>query len=271
MNIIKQKRKYEKRRRNQIYSRLNYFLNLITLGDFFSPDLLKIISFSNLLSQFDDKQTKTDLNYLIFSFFCFENSATEIIKNKTDFSFEKYSTILNKNFSEKEINIALEKINSNSLSNSSNISTELNYLLNFASIFTFDCLKTPIISTKIFFLYILNYLYFLKYPKSSIKNSEEHLKFLVQRFCFLKEIYKEEAFIRHTIDINQMYFAYLLKIYLSELEFKNLVDTKSLKSSVRFFRNNLISKVLKTNLFPILNNDIYKNINNLKNLRQYKF
>ena len=67
---------------------------------------------------------------------------------------------------------------------------------------------------------------------------------------------------------NQHYFAYLLKTELSELEFNKLVDTDSLVTGVQLFRNMLITKLTKVNIFNLVFEEIKKSIR-ITNKRKY--
>ena len=88
------------------------------------------------------------------------------------------------------------------------------------------------------------------------------------RYKLIKRIHFQEVRIRAEISKNEQYFAYLLKINLSELEFNCLIETNLLTLAVSTFRNKLITKMLTLNLFDLLEKDIYKSMQ-VTNTRVY--
>ncbi len=260
MNIVKKKYKQEKRRRFHTYVKLDYIVNMSNLIDFLSSDLLILIQVTTFFQEFFKKEIDNSLNSLIFSFLTFQNSATDLILKKTDLKIKHSIKYFFNTISEDKINLYLKDLKHLKNLNFRNSSKDLNKLLVFSADFTFNSLKTPVISTKIFFLYILDYLYFLNSSTKKIENSENYLKFLTQRFCFLKEIYKEELYLRNKIPTSQIYFAYLLKIHLSDFEYNRLIELNLLNLAVENFRNILISKITKINIFETLTNDVTKTL-----------
>lgn len=246
----------EQRRRNQLYLKLDYLLSVITYFDFFSADAFKIVKLSKEISQTYKLETVTK-ELLLLAFLSSdshiatllkeynvtkENILTEVIsQNKNSFkNFNKYFRSDEKKFDtncSEEVNFIFEKAVENCL-------------------FRF---KTPIISSEILFLTLLENSDILK--DNVLKNLVgEDINWYILKYKLVKRIHTEESNIRENVSKNQQYFAYLLKSQLNEMEFDRLLKNELLISAVSLFRNTLISKILKVNLIEVLNKDIYKSI-----------
>ena len=91
------------------------------------------------------------------------------------------------------------------------------------------------------------------------------------RYNLIKRLHNQESIIRNQIVPNQHYFAYLLKTRFSDLEFENLIKNEYLKDAVSAFRNELLSEVMKINIYDLLEEEVYASIKNnkSKNTRTY--
>ena len=127
--------------------------------------------------------------------------------------------------------------------------------------------KTPVITPEILFITIVEEKNnkASKILKKFIKTETEWYLF---RYKLIKRIHNQESNIRGEIVKNQHFFAYLLKTQLSEIEFNKLIETENLSEGVSFFRNTLVSKVLETNIFDELSNEISTSIKT-NNKRSY--
>ena len=127
--------------------------------------------------------------------------------------------------------------------------------------------KTPIITPEILFLTLMEEKNIPAYQllKEAINNSGS---WYFLRYELIKRIHFQESMLRNQVSINQHYFAYLLRLRISDKEFQHLIENKILSSSVSIFRNTLVSRVLRQNIFTFLNRDIKESIKNI-NLREY--
>jgi hypothetical protein len=88
------------------------------------------------------------------------------------------------------------------------------------------------------------------------------------RYKLIKRIHNQESNIRSEVVKNQHYFAYLMKIQLTDFEFNKLIETETLAQGVSLFRNTLISKILKVNIFDEISDEIYTSMK-ITNKRSY--
>lgn len=268
---INKKIEAEQRRRNQVYQSLDYLLSTVTYFDFFSLDSFKIIKSTKKLSRFYKMEFIT--NDLLLLSFIYSN--TQITKLLEEYGINKENILKNFNFGEKNRKISnnkffelFEKYNSsNKKIINSTFSLELNLLIEKAAETALERFKTPVISSEILFLTLIeqknNKL--VKILKKIVGND---LNWQLLRYKLVKRIHKEESIIRDEITKNQYYFAYLLKTQLTDLEFDRLMINELLPTGVELFRNTLISKLLDINISNVLLKDIHKSID-INNKRIY--
>lgn len=264
MIYLTEKIELEHRHRNQTYSKLNYLLSTITYFDFFSYDAFKISELAKKISKYSNKNTVT-LETLILSFLIFKNQLSNLLLkynlNTKSFLviFPNYLNHVNK------LNSTI-KNNTNFLDlNEITFSDEVLFLFKKAAENAGSRFKTPVITSEILFLTILesNNLFMNRNLDSNAK-----INWYTLRYKLLKQIHKEEALIREKVIINQHYFLYLLKTQFSENTFRYLIKTDLLSISVSIFRNLLMGRIFKLNIINILIKDIYKLIKLNKN-RKY--
>jgi hypothetical protein len=252
----------EKRRRNQVYKKLDYLLSNITYFDFFSADAFAIIKSTKKIAEFyKTKKISIELLFLGLIY-----SKTEIAKLLNEYGINKenfgdFIQNLKKN-STKEIKVNFsffKKFEEKNINNTIEFSTEISLLLEKAAENALKRFKTPIITSEILFLTIIEQKNskLIKLMKSSIGND---LNWELLRYKIIKRIHKEESSIRDEIRKNQYYFGYLLKTQLKDMEFDRLITNELLNEGVELFRNTLISNLLEINMVNVLNSDIYKSI-----------
>jgi len=117
--------------------------------------------------------------------------------------------------------------------------------------------KTPVITPELLMITMLD-------DRKCFANQflhdifETDVRFYLFRFKLIKRLYQEESFIKHKLAINDLHYAYLLKIELSGEEFQELRKSSANRLIIRYFRNRLIEKTIELPLFSILKEEIYE-------------
>ena len=127
--------------------------------------------------------------------------------------------------------------------------------------------KTPVISPEILFITLIEEKN-TKASKIIRRLLRDDLNWYVLRFKLIKRIHNQESNIRSEVIKNQRYFAYLMKIKLTDSEFNKLIETETLPQAVSLFRNTLISTILKVDIFEELSYETYTSMK-LTNKRRY--
>lgn len=266
----------EKRKRNQVYQTLDYLLQMNTYYDFFSDDAFRIARYAKYLTQISNKKIVTT-DFLLLAFFYTDSRICEILKKyeieknsvkdlmnefyfknsiaeeEKEEKFSIYKTILQKwnSFIKKDFEEE-EKV---PLFLNLKYSMEVNRIFKIAAKNARDRFKTPVISTEILFITLMEE----KETKGSkIINMflETKSQWLLLRYELIKKIFFQESAIRNKIPQNQRYFAYLLKIKLKDNEFERLIEDDYFEFGVSLFRNRLIKYALKTNIFDLIEQDV---------------
>ena len=270
----------EKRRRYQTYMALDYFLSAVTYFDFFSLDTFNIVKSAKYLAQICNKNVTSE--FLLLPFFKYQSEVSIVLSEFgiTEPSIEDIVAGLQESkkenlFEKPEISQSrvINKIKgvfvSESLSLDQKIkySHEVNQIFEKAAENALQRFKTPVITPEILFITMVEEKNnkASKILKKFIKTETEWYLF---RYKLIKRIHNQESNIRGEITKNQHFFAYLLKTQLSEIEFNKLIETESLSEGVSFFRNTLISKILETNIFDELSNEILTSVKT-NNKRSY--
>lgn len=273
---MKEKIKQEKRRRHQIYMTMDYLLSAITFFDFFSKDAFKIISDSKIYTKLASNNEITS-EFLLLPFLSSKLKIGKILKNYgIDENEIGIKISQNNNLIKKSSFFNLKKffpfifnkqvITIDSVINL-DFSKEVNNLFEKASENALLRFKTPIISSEILFITIMEE----KNTKAAklIKNELiNDVEWYMLRYKLLKELHNHETNVRSEVSKNQQYFAYLLKSRLSEAEFDLLIQKEILPNAVSLFRNILVSDMLQVNLFNLLTVEINKS-NKVNNKRTY--
>lgn len=271
----------EKRRRNQIYKLLDYVVSNSTFFDFVSSDTFEIVSLSKIIGSILLSPSSSNITslssekYIGSEFFLFsflyldlpiktilqqynfhENEIGNIISNLNQLNsksiFEKKDFYIRKiwrNTSIKDIKLL-------------HFSHEVNLIFEKCAENALSRFKTPVITPEIFFITLMeeNNNNTSKTAKLIQKILKEKVNWYLLRYKLIKTIHAQESEIRNNLKKNEHYFAYLLKIYLSENEFNTLIEQNSLSTGISFFRNQLIFQLLSLNLIDIMSSEINQSI-----------
>ena len=127
--------------------------------------------------------------------------------------------------------------------------------------------KTPVISPEILFITIIEEKN-TKAAKIIKKFLKDDVDWYLLRYKLIKRIHNQESNIRSEVIKNQHYFAYLMKIQLTDFEFNKLIENEALAKGVSLFRNTLISTILKIDIFEEIKAEIRVSMK-LTNKRSY--
>jgi hypothetical protein len=268
---------FEKRRRYQAYKMLDYTLSNFTYFDFFSADAFQIAKNSKYISQLYGKE-KVGLETLFVPFF---DTQFEVGKLLQSFGFDDIFL--------KNLSLQLKNATPKGLPGKTALPTRMDRLVSFLKkvqekaetlletylpweqnnlvfnqhirysyqvhqIFeksaenALNRFKTPVITPEILFITLMEEkdLFVGKLIK---KNIPDETTWYLLRYKLLKRLYVQESNVRSQVTKNQYFFAYLLKIELSEANFEKLIEKKLLAKAVSLFRNLLIQDLLKADLF----------------------
>ena len=268
-----EKIKLEKRRRHQIYTLLDYVLSVVTYFDFFSQDTFKIIKYSKYLAQ-SAKVNKLTSEFLLLPFFDANLELSNVLKEYT--LDERHIGELISSVNKIEPRSAKEKkdyliykffnklvkfsiFDTSLVTTNVQYSYDLNVLLEKAAENALKRFKTPVITPEILFITMMEQKN-NKVSKIIKKFFKSDTNWYLLRYTLIKRIHNQEIKIRTDVPKSQQYFAYLLKINLSEFEFNRLIERNLLDVGVYSFRTQLISQMLKLNIFDLLETDVYKSI-----------
>ena len=270
----------EKRRRHQTYMALDYFLSAVTYFDFFSSDAFKIVKNAKYLAQICEKSVTSEL--LLLPFFSYPSHVSAILKDFeiTEAMVETVVASLQKtkkeNFFQKQKNSIKQTLRNvkgffvrETLALNQNVkySHEVNKIFEKAAENALSRFKTPVISPEILFITIIED----KNSKASRiikKFLKTDVEWYLLRYKLIKRIHNQESNIRSEVIKNQHYFAYLMKIQLTDFEFNKLIENEALAKGVSLFRNTLISKILKIDIFEEISEEIYTSMK-ITNKRSY--
>lgn len=262
----------EKRKRNQAYVSLDYLLSLTSYFDFFSFDTFQIAKDAKIFTQISNKKIVTS-DLLLLPFFYSKSKISEIFqsygitKDSIEEIIANYHVKSVENFAEKNFllfkdfckdlmiysPIKFEKIIPNP---KVKYSLEINRIFEKAAENALVRFKTPVISTEILFITLMEE-EDTRAGKIIKKFFNDETQWFLLRYNLIKKLHQQESFLRTEIKPNQHYFAYLLKTKFSDSEFEKLIENNDLKNAVIAFRNELISDVLKLNIYEILEQEIY--------------
>jgi hypothetical protein len=275
----------EKRRRYQAYMAIDYAFSGISYFDFFSVDAFLITKKAKEITQFFKKQIVTS-DVLLLPFFGSESNK-EIINLLEDYGInekELMETIcnsqgLNTSLSLKENMLGIVKkilfrIDIPAISESfinplkTKFSYEINEIFEKASINSKTRFKTPVISSEILLITMLEAKKSKvgKILKKALKND---LNWYMLRYGLIKRLHQQELNIRTEVPKNYQYFAYLLKLNLPEVQFDTLLDKECLLPGVMLYRNTLVQDTLKQDLLAQIRNDTFASIKMNRGVRKY--
>lgn len=270
----------EKRRRHQAYMALDYFLSAVTYFDFFSSDAFKVVKNAKYLAQICEKNVTSEL--LLLPFFSYPSHVSAILKDFeiTEGMVETVVASVQKtkkqNFFQKQKNSIKQTLRNikgffvrETLALNPNIkySHEVNKIFEKAAENALTRFKTPVISPEILFITMIED----KNSKASRiikKFLKTDIEWYLLRYKLIKRIHNQESNIRSEVIKNQHYFAYLMKIQLTDFEFNKLIENEALAKGVSLFRNTLISKILKIDIYEEISEEIYTSMK-ITNKRSY--
>ena len=270
----------EKRRRHQTYMALDYFLSAVTYFDFFSSDAFKIVKNAKYLAQICNKNVTSEL--LLLPFFSYPSDVSKILGDFgiTEEALENIVASLQvkkkENFLEQQKNNlkqTLKKVKgffvreTLSLNRKVKYSHEVNKIFEKAAENALLRFKTPVISPEILFITIIEEKN-TKAAKIIKKFLKDDVEWYLLRYKLIKRIHNQESNIRSEVIKNQHYFAYLMKIQLTDFEFNKLIESEALAKGVSLFRNTLISNILKINIFEEISEEVYTSMK-ITNKRSY--
>ena len=272
---ISEKITLEKRKRHQIYTTLNYLRPHKSKFDFFSSDTMTILKLGRELTK-KFQQEKLTPEILLLTFFNSESDLTDILR-KYNISFAKIKRyiiyghqltddILQEQFKQRQTKFGklsfLKAVNTIqttfkkkiSITSSSSYNYDVKIILDRAieNAYRF---KTPVITPEILFLTILEEKETAggKLLKLLLHND---LNWNLLRYEILKKLHHQETQVQGNIFKNTRYYAYLLKIEMSDEQFEKLIEKDNFSYIVSAYRDLVISKVLDCDLFETLENEI---------------
>jgi hypothetical protein len=252
---------------------LEYILSNTNYFNFFSFDAFKLSIKAKCFAQLCKKDIVMS-EFLFFSFFYLDSSFSELLKT---YKVDKYKTgkiitiasqLNSPSILKKQISFfknILNKINNSFFSDeftfnpTINYSQELNRLLEKSAENAMVRFKTPIVSSEILFLTLIEEkgMRIGKLIKEVIPTEND---WYLLRYKVLKRLYLKELSIRTEVSENQKYFAYLLNTQLTDVEFTTLINNNSLMKNVSIFRNKLIEKILQKKIFDSLEKETHEAI-----------
>jgi len=152
-------------------------------------------------------------------------------------------------------------------------SEELEDILETTIIDAVERFKTPVVTTDLLLLILIENLIKETFPRAS--NSESKILDLwlydffqsytdnqlsMVRYKLLKRIHEHETKVREQIHPSQHFFAYLLQTRIPERKIKELLEKNNLEPSVSFFRDEVMKQALRSNLPELLLEDVLQNI-----------
>ena len=263
----------EKRRRNQAYQALDYILARVTYFDFFSSNAFTLAVHSKYFTQLFAKKTVTSEYLLLPFFYCESNVSTFLEKYSLPDSFFQIlnaKTMIAKPtwrnplsfFSSPEKQRTAIQFNPNI-----EYSLEVNQLFEKAAENAMSRFKTPVITSEILFITLMEE----RKTKASKMIRElvgNDTEWQMLRYRLIKRLHNQESSIRSEVSKNQHYFTYLLKTELKEAEFEKMIETETLAKGTSIFRNQLISEIVKVNIFDLLCQEVRLSIK-ISNKRTY--
>ena len=277
---ISEKILIEKRRRHQTYMALDYFLSAVTYFDFFSSDTFKIVKNAKYLAQVCEKSVTSE--FLLLPFFSYPSHVSNILSDfgiteeaveklvlsvqtrKKESLFHKQKAYIKQTFQSVKGFFVRETL---SLDQNVKYSHEVNKIFEKAAENALLRFKTPVISPEILFITLIEDKH-SKAAKIIRRFLKDDIEWYLLRYKLIKRIHNQESNIRSEVIKNQHYFAYLMKIQLTDFEFNKLIENEALAKGVSLFRNTLISKVLKIDIFEEISQEIRTSMK-ITNKRSY--
>lgn len=276
--------KEERRRRNQAYRSLDYYLSTTNFFDFFSYDAFVIAKKAKYFAQICDiNHVTSDFLLLPFFYSSFykdlltrfqleEQNIGNAITSRHNlypksflFSLKERSLFLFKNFANKwkKSNYT----NLNVINFDIEYTKEITFLFEKASENALERFKTPIISSEILLITMM------EERQTAVGQLirqfiPDQMDWYYLRFFLLKRLHSKELSIRNDVKKNLRYFAYLLVKEISEEDVERYRQEKKLEDLIYAFRKQIISQILEKNIFEDLVDEVYESIKLTSN-REY--
>jgi len=266
---INDKIKLEKRKRNQVYSSINYLKSHSNKFDFFSSDSVKILRSANQLSK-KFNQENIGSEFLLLAFF---QNQIELLKifEKFDISSELIENYISTAYKKAE-DLGQNSSFFSKLKKENILNSKIEYNFEVKNIIE-TCIensyrfKTPVITSEILFLTLLEN----ENSSSGIllkKILKNDIQWNLLRYEILKKIHYQETTLQGSISKNFRYFAYLLKLELNDNKFEKLLSKNEFSFAIEAYRDLITSKILEVNIFQVLENEIKFSIRS-NNFRTY--
>ena len=265
--------RFEKRRRNQAYKALDYILARVSYFDFFSSNAFTLALYSKYFTQLYTKKIVTSEYLLLPFFYCESNVSTflekytlsesflQILENKTIISKPTWRNPLS------FFDTSERQIKGITFNPKIKYSLEVNQLFEKAAENAMTRFKTPVITSEILFITLMEE----RKTKASKMIEElvgDDTEWQMLRYRLIKRLHNQESSIRSEVPKNQHYFTYLLKTELKEAEFEKMLETETLVKGTSIFRNQLISEIVKVDIFELLCQEVRLSIQ-ISNKRTY--
>jgi hypothetical protein len=281
---LKEKIILEKRKRHQIYTTLNYLRSHKNKFDFFSTDALTILKLGKeICKKFNQDKLTTEI--LLLSFFNTDCDLTDII-HKYNINFQTvqryiingYELQNNTNFKKKAKKSFLLISNIKNVISSTfhdkiliNSTVPCNYEVKIIlekAIENAYRFKTPVITAEILFLTLMEERETSagQLLKLILKND---LNWSLLRYELLKKLHNQETLIQGNIFKNTRFYAYLLKIEMTDEQFEKLLEKKDFSNIVSSYRDLVVSRVLESDIFDTLEKEVNYSINVNRKDRKY--
>ena len=262
-NPLTKKILFERRKRTQAYTALDYFLSFYSYFDFFSSDTFTIAKHSKYLAQ-SYKKNSVGKEFLLFPFLESETEIAEILREnkfskrniKNLMPTPKENELKTFTFAERfllalKLPFFVKKIHAKK---STRFSEEIYFIFEKAAENALTRFKTPVITPEILLITLLEENEFFK----SFRPIQ--IEWLLLRYKFIKRIHYQEVNIRSQVVKNQQYFAYLFKTKISEIQFNRLIERDVMSPGILLFRNKLIRKILEQNIAKCIKQEILRSI-----------
>jgi hypothetical protein len=270
---------FEKRKRNQAYEAMNYYLGVTSMFDFCPPDVILILETTHYLAKKLNRPVDSDLLYL--SYFACNSSVSELLTSsglrKSGAKFEKAFPELYVDLRRivpatkiQRFGLFLKNLFKSEIKQPmpyGNTSYQLLKIFETAAENAMTRFKTPIISSEILLITLME-------ERSTkigalIKASfEDKTKWLAFRYELMKTTHEYESAIRNEVVKNQQYFAYLFCTQVPKSILKELMEDGNLANAVADFRESLMEEVLAKDIFASLEEDIHISMK-ITNTRRY--
>jgi hypothetical protein len=275
LQTIEEKIKHEKRRRNQAYIMLDYFLSATTYVDFFAFDAFRMTIDAKHYAQVCKKKKVTS-EFLFYAFFSLDPTFSELLE-RYKVSKKRTGQIITASTSSQthrpsffqrqlyRLKAFIHDFRPSAFSEEFSVDSSITFsrqtqlLFERAAENAMTRFKTPLISSEILFITLMEEkgTRMAKVIKELIPDKND---WLLLRYQLIKRLHRKETSIRNDVKKSQKYFGYLLHTQITDAQFTALMDNETLASRVTIFRNKLIKEIVKQDYFDALDKEVYNSI-----------